>query len=77
MTEPIENKGYAGDVTPEQAAQWTASGEAVLVDVRTDAEREWVGYVPGAVPLAWKQWPGMAMNPAFDEGIRAAAEGGP
>lgn len=65
--------GYAGDVTPELAAQWAASGEAVLVDVRTDAEREWVGYVPGAVPLAWKQWPGMAMNAAFDEGIRAAA----
>jgi rhodanese-related sulfurtransferase len=75
MTDP-ENKGYAGDVTPEQAAQWMASGEAVLVDVRTDAEREWVGYVPGAVPLAWKQWPGMAMNPAFDDGVVAAAAGG-
>jgi len=47
MTEPVGEKGYAGDVTPEQAAQWMASGEAVLVDVRTDAEREWVGYVPG------------------------------
>jgi rhodanese-related sulfurtransferase len=44
--------------------------------VRTDAEREWVGYVPGGVPLAWKQWPGMAMNPAFDDGVRAAAAGG-
>ena len=63
--------GYAGDVTPEQAAQWVADGQAVMVDVRSDAEREWVGYVPGAVPLAWKQWPGMAMNPAFDEGLRA------
>jgi rhodanese-related sulfurtransferase len=68
--------GYAGDVTPEQAAQWVASGDAVLVDVRTDAEREWVGYVPGAVPLAWKQWPGMAMNPGFDEGLRAAVPPG-
>lgn len=76
MTEPIGEKGYAGDVTPEQAAQWMASGEAVLVDVRTDAEREWVGYVPGAVPLAWKQWPGMTLNPAFDGGIRAAGEDG-
>ena len=64
--------GYAGDVTPEQAAQWVADGQAVLVDVRSDAEREWVGYVPGAVPLAWKQWPGMAMNPGFDDGLRAA-----
>jgi len=68
--------GYAGDVTPEQAAQWVADGQAVLIDVRSDAEREWVGYVPGAVPLAWKQWPGMAMNPAFDEGVRAAVPTG-
>ena len=76
MTDPVENKGYAGDVPPEQAAQWMASGQAVMVDVRTDAEREWVGYVPGAVPLAWKQWPGMAMNQAFDDGIKAAVPPG-
>lgn len=68
--------GYAGDVTPEQAAQWMADGRAVLVDVRSDAEREWVGFVPGAVALAWKQWPGMAMNPGFDEGLRAAVPAG-
>ena len=68
--------GYAGDVTPAQAAQWVADGQAVLIDVRSDAEREWVGYVPGAVPLAWKQWPGMAMNPGFDEGLRAAVPAG-
>jgi len=68
--------GYAGDVTPEQAAQWMTSGDAVLVDVRSDAEREWVGYIPGAVGLAWKQWPGMAFNPAFDEGLRTAVPSG-
>ena len=68
--------GYAGDVTPELAAQWVADGQAVLIDVRSDAEREWVGYVPGAVPLAWKQWPGMAMNPGFDEGLRTAVPAG-
>lgn len=69
-------EGYAGDVTAEQAWAWVQSGEAVLVDVRTDAEREWVGYVPGAVPVAWKQWPGMALNPRFEDEIRAAAAGG-
>ncbi|MEJ8811701.1 rhodanese-like domain-containing protein [Variovorax ureilyticus] len=68
--------GYAGDVTPEQAAQWIDSGEGVLVDVRTDAEREWVGYVPGAVGLAWKQWPGMALNSGFDEGVRVSVPAG-
>ena len=71
----VPAQGYAGDVSPQLAHQWVLSGEAVLVDVRTDAEREWVGFVPGAVPLAWKQWPGMAMNPLFDDGVRAAAQG--
>lgn len=68
--------GYAGDVPVQLAFQWVQSGKAVLVDVRCDAEREWVGYVPGAVALAWKQWPGMAMNPGFDEGLKAAVPAG-
>ncbi len=67
--------GYAGDVTPQTAYEWMQSGEAVLVDVRTDAEREWVGFVPGAVAVAWKQWPGMAMNDSFDSAIQQAAQG--
>ena len=68
--------GYAGDVSPLVAFDWVQSGEAVLVDVRTDAEREWVGQVPGAVPLAWKQWPGMAINPGFDGDLKAAVPAG-
>lgn len=68
--------GYAGDISPQQACAWLEAGEAVLVDVRTDAEREWVGQVPGAQPLAWKQWPGMAINPEFDAGIQALGVGG-
>lgn len=69
-------QGYAGDISPQQALEWMNGGDAVLVDVRTDAEREWVGFVPGAVPVAWKQWPGMALNPEFDSAVRQAAEGG-
>lgn len=68
--------GYAGDVSASLAWSWVQAGEAVMVDVRTDAERAWVGFVPGAEPLAWKQWPGMAMNPEFDEGLRKLAVGG-
>ena len=45
--------GYAGDVSPQLAWQWVQSGEAVMVDVRTDAEREWVGHVPGR-PCRWR-----------------------
>jgi sulfur dioxygenase len=64
-------EGYAGDVSPQVAYDWWQRGDAVLVDVRTDAEREWVGFIPGAVPLAWKQWPGMAVNTDFGEAIKA------
>lgn len=76
MQIPRPAQSYAGDVSAQLAWQWVQAGEAVLVDVRTDAEREWVGFVPGAVALAWKQWPGMAMNPGFDEGVRSAAADG-
>ena len=69
-------QGYAGDIPPQLACQWWQQGDAVLVDVRSDAEREWVGFVPGAVPLAWKQWPGMALNGGFDEGLKAAVPPG-
>ncbi|HZY18946.1 MAG TPA: rhodanese-like domain-containing protein [Ramlibacter sp.] len=69
-------EGYAGDIAPELADQWRRAGDAVLVDVRTDAEREWVGFVPGAFGLAWKQWPGMAVNPAFDQELRRAVPPG-
>ncbi len=68
--------GYAGDVSPQTAYRWWKDGNAVLVDVRSDAEREWVGFVPDAIPLAWKQWPGMQMNPAFDAGLHTAARDG-
>ena len=67
---------YAGDVSPQLAFQWWQAGDAVLVDVRTDAEREWVGFVPGALALPWKLWPGMALNPDFDKGITAAVPAG-
>ncbi len=68
--------GYAGDVTVQQAFDQWQAGNAVLVDIRTDAEREWVGFVPGAVLLPFKQWPGMALNPDFDAGLQVAASTG-
>ncbi|KAF1041465.1 MAG: hypothetical protein GAK34_02970 [Delftia tsuruhatensis] len=68
--------GYAGDITPDLAWQWVQNGEAVLVDVRTDAERDWVGRVPGAAAVAWKQWPAMAGNEQFDAQIQSAVPDG-
>ncbi|MGP1628988.1 MAG: rhodanese-like domain-containing protein [Giesbergeria sp.] len=69
-------QGYAGDVAPQQAWEWVRSGKAVLVDVRSDAERAWVGEVPGALPVVWKQWPGMVPNPDFDAQLLTAVAPG-
>lgn len=73
--QPTPAVGYAGDVPPLLAWQWVLAGDAVLVDVRSDAEREWVGFVPGAAAAPWKQWPGMVLNTAFDDQVVAAASG--
>ena len=62
-------------LTPAQIQAEVQAGKAVLVDVRTDAERAWVGFVPGAEALAWKQWPGMGPNPDFDAGVQALGAG--
>ena len=69
--QPRPAAGYAGDVSPELACRWWQAGDAVLVDVRTDAERDWVGFVPGALALEWKHWPGMEIDPAFGDKLRA------
>ena len=68
----VPAEGYAGDIGPVLAWQWVQAGRAVLVDVRSDAERDWVGRVPGAVAVPWKQWPGMVVNATFDDDLRAA-----
>jgi len=61
--------GYAGDVSPQLAFEWWQAGQAALVDVRSDAERAWVGFMPAALAVAWKQWPGMVMNAHVEEDL--------
>ena len=68
--------GYAGDISPVQAYAWLTTGQLVVVDVRSDAEREWVGYVPGAIAIAWKQWPGMVPNANFDSALQTSVAPG-
>ncbi len=74
--QPRTERGYAGDISPALAWQWAQQGRAVVVDIRTDAEREWVGFVPGAPAVAWKHWPGMAVRPQFDDEIKTAVPTG-
>lgn len=60
------NLPYAGALTPEEAYELMQSApSAKLVDVRTRAEVDWVGRVPGAELIEWISYPGMKSNPNF------------
>jgi rhodanese-related sulfurtransferase len=61
---------YAGAVTPGEAfALLSANTEVLLVDVRTGAERDWVGRVDIAeaqhAAIEWNGYPGGERNTAF------------
>ncbi len=60
------NLPYAGAFTPQEAYEVAqlAPG-AKIVDVRTTAELEWVGRIPGAVEVQWWFWPEKQRNPNF------------
>jgi len=69
---------YAGAVTPQEAFELLQGDPKVkIVDVRTNAERDWVGRV--AVPesqhvaVQWATWPGGQPNPAFGEQLESVA----
>lgn len=60
------NLSYEGALLPEEAYEILQSAPgARLVDVRTRAECDWVGRIPGAVEIEWVTYPGMQRNPNF------------
>jgi rhodanese-related sulfurtransferase len=74
----VGGQPYAGAVTPQEAyALVQADPRIKLVDVRTNAERDWVGRV--ALPAAqhgavqWSTWPGGVPNPDFVAQLAAFA----
>lgn len=63
---------YAGALTPQEAFEvLQANPEALLVDVRTKAELELVGRVPGALNVEWAFYPGMVANEQFAQQLTA------
>ena len=64
-------QGYAGNIPLVVAHQWWENGYAALIDVRTQAERDWVGYIPGTTVIAWKKYPGMAVNQNFGDQLKS------
>jgi len=70
---------YAGAVTPQEAfALLQGDPKVKLIDVRTNAERDWIGRV--TIPpsqhaaVEWTTWPGGAQNPAFADQLNQVAE---
>jgi len=60
------NLSYEGALLPGEAYEILQSAPgARLVDVRTRAELDWVGQIPGAVAIEWLTYPGMKPNPNF------------
>jgi len=67
-----KNLPYAGALTPQEAFEvLQANPGALLVDVRTKAELELVGRVPGALNVEWAFYPGMVANEDFAKQLSA------
>src|SRR5262245_3749793 len=68
----IERKlGYEGELMPSEAYELTQHLPAAkLVDVRTRAEWDFVGRIPGALEIEWESYPEGNPNPRFLEQLK-------
>jgi rhodanese-related sulfurtransferase len=65
-----KNLTYGGAVTPAEAWQLHASGAAHIVDVRTEAEWNFVGHIPDVPLVEWRHYKAQDTNPKFIEQLR-------
>ncbi len=63
---------YAGALLPAEAQEMRESANAVIVDVRSKAELDFVGRIPGSIEIELKTYPGMKPNPDFLPQLKAA-----
>ncbi|RYF05697.1 MAG: rhodanese-like domain-containing protein [Oxalobacteraceae bacterium] len=74
-----EGQPYAGAVTPQEAFVLVQADPRVkLVDVRTNAERDWIGRPAIPEPqhgaVQWTLYPGGAPNPDFATQLQQVAD---
>ncbi|HET9652005.1 MAG TPA: rhodanese-like domain-containing protein [Usitatibacter sp.] len=62
---------YAGAVTPREAWALRQAGAADIVDVRTQAEYEYVGRVPDTVLVEWRKLGERNPSPTFIDELAA------
>jgi rhodanese-related sulfurtransferase len=68
------NVALGGLLTPAEAWSLFNAGEVELVDTRTLAERDLIGYVPGSVSIEWYDYPAKKRNDGFLEQLRAKVD---
>jgi rhodanese-related sulfurtransferase len=67
---------YAGALTPKEADELLQlDGAARIVDVRTNAELDYVGRIPGAIEVEWQRYPGGVPNPNFIADLQRSVGG--
>lgn len=70
-----KNLPYSGELTPRQAFELLQQDPAtVLVDVRSRAELDLVGYIPNAIHVEWAFYPGMVPNAEFAAQLQAQVD---
>jgi rhodanese-related sulfurtransferase len=68
---------YAGALLPGEAYELLQHVPgAKLVDVRTHAEWDWVGRIPGAIEIELLSYPGNRPNPNFVEEVQRSVDMG-
>jgi rhodanese-related sulfurtransferase len=69
-----EGVTFRGFLMPAETWALFKSGEIELVDTRTLAERDLVGYVPGSILIEWYDYPAKKRNERFLDVLRAKVE---
>jgi len=65
---------FRGVLMPVETWELFRNGEIELVDTRTLAERDLVGYVPGSILIEWYDYPAKKRNERFLEQLREKVE---
>lgn len=68
---PATKPTYAGSVTPGEAWELLSSHSAVLLDVRTSEERQFVGRIADSLHVPLLTGPSMQRNPRFVREVEA------
>ncbi len=56
---------FTGSLLPNEAWLLVQNSDIVLVDVRTNEERKFVGYIPESIHIAWATGTAFNRNPRF------------